>query len=195
MDANSESDWRDPFNFFTSDEDRSEIDDLLVRPLRDPDDPIRSESDLHAVSAPSLALTSERDDLSVMIGGAEDIEWQPEPLSAAYQPSEGGSVLSAGLLAAPGRVYTREFVKANWLSFKVMIQECIRRNESLKCLQKKFSFISRKNLVRWLMFGTQRKKGAGRKTSDPDREQDILSWCRATIRATGGLTRSHPQAG
>ena len=36
--------------------------------------------------------------------------------------------------------------------------------------------ISKKNIERWLKNGIQRKKGAGRKTMNPEMEREIISW-------------------
>lgn len=45
--------------------------------------------------------------------------------------------------------------------------------------------IPEKNIKRWIQNGPERKKGAGRKTMDPDMERSLLNWVAKQFRRTG----------
>ena len=45
--------------------------------------------------------------------------------------------------------------------------------------------IPEKNIKRWIKNGPERKKGAGRKTMDPNMEKNLLQWVAKTYRNTG----------
>ena len=42
-----------------------------------------------------------------------------------------------------------------------------------------------KNLKRWKKFGTERKKGCGRKKLNPEAEQQLIDWALDIVRKTG----------
>ena len=50
--------------------------------------------------------------------------------------------------------------------------------------------IPEKNIKRWMKNGPQRKKGAGRKTMDPNMEKNLLQWIAKEYRSTGGFPDS-----
>lgn len=45
--------------------------------------------------------------------------------------------------------------------------------------------IPEKNIKRWIKNGPERKKGAGRKTMDPEMEKKLLEWVAKKFRETG----------
>ncbi len=47
--------------------------------------------------------------------------------------------------------------------------------------------IPEKNIKRWIKNGPERKKGAGRKTTDPEMEKQLIDWITKIFTETGQL--------
>ena len=71
--------------------------------------------------------------------------------------------------------------------FKEAIVEFARSN-GIKATCKKFA-VTRKNVERWCKNGLDRKKGAGRKTTNPAMEVEILGWVENYIQREGRLPK------
>lgn len=71
--------------------------------------------------------------------------------------------------------------------FKELVVAYAEQN-SVRAACKKFS-VTRKNVERWCKNGLDRKKGAGRKTTNPAMEVEILAWVEDYIRREGRLPK------
>jgi len=141
-----------------------------------------SNRDLHGALRPKpsyemdMEIPGQADDPALkIVKGQVSI---PNPLKSINYPSIR---IEHNMLDAPDPVKTEGPYKHTYpRKFKEMVVQFAESN-GIRLTCRKFN-VTRKNVERWCKNGLDRKKGAGRKTTNPAMEVEILSWVEDYIR-------------